>query len=186
MWVYREIGNYKIGQPSELETWAFYRDGERIKIVVSRATADTLDVGKLGPWRAESTLIYEGSIRGDIGTGAVTIHAVPAAPLANPDDALPDTITCRSETLDIAPARSVRMRLGKTSCGDVGRWEPSNARVPTRVVSCTAPPGWQLRVASPPGLERIFISDDCEHHDAYRLGTDELAPFRIPPPRDDD
>jgi hypothetical protein len=176
MWQVRVIGNYEIGTDSDVDTYTLRRTGSRISLTIETMTAPTLGIGEIGSWRMRSVRTLTGAIHEE--GSSITLDLAAGAEHR--------VLNCERTTKDLATAGAVRTRSGGNSCGDVGRWVPSTT-LPVDVIVCHGGPlDADLVFAPPPGVERIVISADCEHHDGLRVGSPgSIARFRIPPTPDD-
>lgn len=164
-WTGRRFLTGAITHDSTLETFILQRLGDRALLSVETLRAENTG-GKIGKWEKLSVIQYLGSMTTEGDVIKIKFSNKP----------LTLDWTCKKTKVDVAGAKAVRARDPKwkgKECGDPGSWQPA-ATQKVEVLQCTPDPApsddptpaepdptENLAFSAPPGIEWLYINDDC-------------------------
>ncbi|MBA3394991.1 MAG: hypothetical protein H0T89_20260 [Deltaproteobacteria bacterium] len=164
-WIGRTFDTGLITFTHIYEIHTLRRHGLQAALTIQRQIAGTGGGLSIGPWSAEPTKYY-------LGTAAQQGNVVTLA-LANVEDPT-DRINLPCKLTKLAAARNDAVRRNSSStlenCGDEGRWHPAVTKR-IDVLHCRAdenPSAPHLAFAPSPGIEWLFVNDDCLQGGGWR------------------
>lgn len=175
-WIGRQFDTGLVPQRHTHKTYTLQRYGRQalLRLETQLAGADGLAIGT---WQAQPVKVYLGIA--EEKANLVTLK------LSNVDDPT-DTITlpCRRTAIAVARADAVRrssIPAAKQECGDRGRWHPASTRqIPALRCLPLADKPWNiedsstwdsaphLAFAPSPGIEWLYVNDDCLQGGGWR------------------
>jgi hypothetical protein len=158
------------------ETHTLRRLGDRALLTVETLVAESqlLDIG---PWKPQPVKTYLGTAEEKAKVVTLKLTNV-----ADPKDTM--TLPCRRTTLAAASADAIRrasIPVARQECGDRGRWHPSSTKQ-LQVLRCLPfddkpfnlddSSTWEsaphLAFAPSPGIEWLYVNDDCLQGGGWR------------------